>query len=645
MRQLFQLTSPFRATQDQKNAVKKLTAGLKAGAKFQTLLGVTGSGKTFTMAKVAETAKKPALVISHNKTLAWQLYREFKEFFPKNEVHYFVSYYDYYQPEAYLPATDTYIEKDAKINETIDKLRHAATQAVLTRPDTIIVASVSCIYNIGDPEEYQRASTRIKIGDSPGRQQFLRTLVKLRYERNDVARLPGTFSAKGEVITVWHPAGEHKVGVTFGGNTIEKIEHSRSGLVSEYTFFPAKHFVTPEEKLDLAIENIRAELAERLAQFKKDGKILEAARLGERTNYDLEMIRETGYCSGIENYSRHLSFREPGAPPFSLFDYFASAYGDDFIVFVDESHMSVPQIRGMYNGDRARKQVLVEHGFRLPSALDNRPLKFSEWLERVPRGIFVSATPGDYEYEKSCGACPEPRRRVAEQLLRPTHILDPKIEVRPTKGQIDDLIKEIRERVKRKERTLVTVITKRLAEDLNEHLKEKGVKTAYLHSEIHTLERPEILADLRRGEVDVLVGVNLLREGLDLPEVSLIAIFDADKEGFLRNETTLVQTMGRAARHPEGKVIMYADNITASMKAAIYETDRRRKYQEEYNREHNLKPRPIKKKVEPKKAAELPPQAEWLKKLSKRELEKRLKEAAHEWDFETAILIRDYLKK
>lgn len=637
----FQLISQFKTTADQKNAIKKLVAGVKSGQKFQTLLGVTGSGKTFTMANVIQKLQKPTLVISHNKTLAWQLYQEFKQFFPKNEVHYFVSYYDYYQPEAYLPTTDTYIEKDAKINETIDKLRHAATQAVLSRKDVILVASVSCIYNIGDPKEYQNLSLVIKKGQPISRQEFLRTLVRLKFERNEYNPLPGTFSAKGETININLPTGEYSIVVRFEDNRIRQLEHSKDGQLDKYFLFPAKHFVTRQERLNLALGNIRLEMDDRVKELRDKEQIIEAARLEQRTNYDLEMLAETGYCSGIENYSRHLSFRNPGDPPFTLLDYFSEATRDNFLVLADESHMTIPQIRGMYNGDRARKEVLVRHGFRLPSALDNRPFKFKEWLERVPQLIFISATPADYEYENSQQG---PKSFVAEQLLRPTNITDPKIEVRPTNNQIEDLVQEIKKREKRKERTLVTVITKRLAEDLAEHLAGKKIKTAYLHSEIHTLDRPDILAGLRRGEVDVLVGVNLLREGLDLPEVSLVAILDADKEGFLRNETTLVQTMGRTARHIEGTVIMYADTMTASMKQAIKETKRRREYQEEYNKRNNLKPQPIKKKVEPKKKEE-PPQAQWLKELSKRRLEAELKQAVKDWDFETAILIRDYLKK
>jgi excinuclease ABC subunit B len=637
----FTLESSFSLTEDQRRATSSLVAGMNESQKFQTLLGVTGSGKTFTMASVIQEVQKPTLIISHNKTLAWQLYQEFKEFFPTNEVHYFVSYYDYYQPEAYLPSTDTYIEKDAKINDVIDKLRHSATQGVLTRDDVIVVSSVSCIYNIGDPETYREASYAVARGQSLSRQQFMRELIRLKYERNDYAREPGTFEAKGERVVVYAPTGEANVAVQFSLNQIEELHHSKHGVLSEFTIFPAKHFVTREENLDPALSAIRAELDEQLALFERRGKVLEAARLEQRTNYDLEMLRETGYVSGIENYSRHLSQKSPGAPPDTLLNYF-TLRNRDFLVFVDESHMTLPQIRGMYNGDRARKEVLVEHGFRLPSALDNRPLMFSEWVERVPRVIFVSATPGDYEYEHSRS---DSRRYVAEQLLRPTHILDPEVEVRPTERQVNDLTREIEVRISRGERVLVTVITKRLAEDLAEHLSGKNIRAAYLHSDVHTLDRPEILNNLRRGEVDVLVGINLLREGLDLPEVSLVAILDADKEGFLRNETTLIQTMGRAARHPNGKVVMYADSMTDAMKHAISETERRREHQREYNTTHNLTPQPITKRIAPKRELDIQPEREWIERLSAKELRAELKRAVNEWDFERAILVRDALEK
>lgn len=655
----FKLKSNFSPTGDQPEAIKKLSDGLARGAKAQTLLGVTGSGKTFTIANVIEKNKKPTLVISHNKTLAWQLYQEFKDFFPKNEVHYFVSYYDYYQPEAYIPQTDTYIEKDAKINEIIDKLRHAATQAILTRPDTIIVSSVSCIYNIGDPEEYKNASLELKNGMFLSRRELLRKLVIMRFSRNNIAELPGTFRQKGETVEIDLPTGEQKIRIFFSGMNIEKIWHSKLGNINYFPLFPAKHFVAEDKKIKTAVSNIELELNERINEFKKENKILEAARIEQRTHYDLEMLLETGYCSGIENYSRHLSFRKAGESPFSLIDFFAYAYGDkNFLTIVDESHMTIPQIRGMYNGDRSRKQTLVDHGFRLPSCLDNRPLKFAEWEDKVNQIIFSSATPEDYELEKSKAgkdiftkhSSDKPTsgstNGVAEQLIRPTHILDPIVEVRKTKNQIENAIEEIHLRIKNGQRVLITVVTKRLAEDLAEHLAKAGIKTAYLHSEIKTLNRPEILNDLRSGKTDVIVGVNLLREGLDLPEVSLILIFDADKEGFLRNETTMIQTIGRAARHIEGKVIMYADKITGSMRSAIKETERRRAAQEKFNKENNLKPKPIIKSVKETKIKESIPEPEkiWLESKTKKELERELKIAISEWDFEKAILIRDYLK-
>jgi len=637
----FTLEADYTPTDDQKNAADKLVGGVNDGQKFQTLLGVTGSGKTFTMATTIERLGRPTLVISHNKTLAWQLYQEFKSFFPKNEVHYFVSYYDYYQPEAYLPSTDTYIEKDAKINEVIDRLRHSATQAVLTKDDVIVVASVSCIYNIGDPVAYKEAAQKLTVGSTTSRQELLRDLVKLRYERNDMAREPGTFEVKGESVFIYLPTGEASVRVNLSGDTIESIAHSVFGESKELSIFPARHFVSRDEDVSGPIRKIESELAERLAEFSKQGKILEAARLEQRTRYDIEVLRETGYVSGIENYSRHLSGRPAGSPPDTLLDYFTTAH-KDFLVFVDESHMTLPQIRGMYNGDRSRKEVLIDHGFRLPSALDNRPFTFDEWYSHVPQGVFVSATPGDLEYKESQSGA---RSYVAEQLLRPTHILDPEIEIRPTENQVSDLLEEIQKRVAIGERALVTVITKRLAEDLAEHLTRAGIKAAYLHADIHTLDRPEVLNSLRRGDVDVLVGINLLREGLDLPEVSLVAILDADKEGFLRNETTLIQTMGRAARHPEGRVIMYADHTTDSMKNALKETERRRRYQQEYNKERGLKPSHVIKRDAP--AAELrtesSPEKEILLSLSKKDLKRELKKAVDEWEFERAIIIRDIL--
>ncbi|MDP3764750.1 MAG: excinuclease ABC subunit UvrB [bacterium] len=632
----FKLVSKFSPTGDQPQAIEKLTAGVLAGAKAQTLLGVTGSGKTFTLANVIANVQKSTLVVSHNKTLAWQLYQEFKDFFPENEVHYFVSYYDYYQPEAYIPHSDTYIEKDAKINQEIDKLRHAATQAVLSNPDTIIVASVSCIYNIGDPNEYQNAAMVLKTGISISRKDFLKRLVLMQFSRNNIAPLPGTFRTKGETMEINLPTGDEIIRVNFFGSEIEKIWSSKLGILNEYTLYPAKHFITSENKLKIALANIETELDERLKELRKENKVLEAARLEQRTHYDMEMLAEAGYCSGIENYSRHLAFRKAGESPYTLLDFFPK----NALLIVDESHMTIPQIRGMYNGDRARKLTLVEHGFRLPSALDNRPMMFKEWENRTNQIIFSSATPNDYELDQSKE---NHKLYLAEQLIRPTHILDPMVEVRPTEGQITDAIKEIGNRVKRGERVLITVITKRLAEDLAEHLAKAGIKSAYLHSEIKTMNRPEILNDLRSGKIDALVGVNLLREGLDLPEVSLILIFDADKEGFLRNETTMVQTIGRAARHIEGKVIMYADKITGSMKAAIKETSRRRAAQEKYNKENGFTPISIKKDI--KLTPVIPePEKIWLESKTKKELERELKTAIAEWDFEKAILLRDYLK-
>ncbi|MDP3799953.1 MAG: excinuclease ABC subunit UvrB [bacterium] len=632
----FKLVSKFKPTGDQPEAIKKLTAGVLAGAKAQTLLGVTGSGKTFTLANVIENVQKPTLVVSHNKTLAWQLYQEFKDFFPENEVHYFVSYYDYYQPEAYMPQTDTYIEKDAKINQEIDKLRHAATQAVLSNPDTIIVASVSCIYNIGDPNEYQNAAMFLKTGINISRKDFLKRLVLMQFSRNNIAPLPGTFRTKGETMEINLPTGDEIIRVNFFGSEIEKIWSSKLGILNEYTLFPAKHFITSENKLKIALTNIQTELDECLKELRKENKVLEAARLEQRTHYDIEMLSEAGYCSGIENYSRHLAFRKAGESPYTLLDFFPK----DALLIVDESHMTIPQIRGMYNGDRARKTTLVEHGFRMPSALDNRPMMFKEWEEKPNQIIFSSATPNDYELEKSSN---KQNLYLAEQLIRPTHILDPVVEVRPTEGQIDNALKEIKERAKLNERVLITVVTKRLAEDLAEHLAKAGIKAAYLHSEIKTMNRPEILNDLRSGKIDALVGVNLLREGLDLPEVSLILIFDADKEGFLRNETTMIQTIGRAARHIDGKVIMYADKLTGSMKAAIRETSRRRTAQEKYNKENGFEPIAIKKDI--KLTPVIPePERIWLESKTKKELERELKAAIAEWDFEKSILIRDYLK-
>ena len=664
---------------DQPQAIEKLVANLDMGVLRQTLLGVTGSGKTFTMANVIERVQKPTLVISHNKTLAAQLYQEFKEFFPESAMHYFVSYYDYYQPEAYIPSTDTYIEKDAKINELIDGLRHASTASLLTRNDVIIVASVSCIYGIGDPEEYEKVANELKIGQKISPREVARYLVLLQYHRNDFDPRQGEFRIRGDMVEIHSPSGEEIIVVEFSGNSIEKITVRKVGTLNPkpYTpnpikIFPAKHFVTPRQKLELAIKNIKQEAKERVAYFKKSGKLLEAQRLAERTNFDMEMLKETGYCNGIENYSRHLSFREPGSPPYTLIDYFNYAYGQqgdrdslgvpvskNWLCFIDESHATVPQLRGMYEGDFARKKTLVEYGFRLPSAIDNRPLKFPEFNKKVGPIIYVSATPADYELKMSvCKKLEAGSRKsevaIAEQLIRPTGLLDPKIEVRKTAGQIKDVIREIKKRVAKKERSLVLALTKRLAEDIAEYLAEAGIKTTYLHSEIKTLDRPEILKDLRLGNYDAVVGINLLREGLDLPEVSFIAILDADKEGFLRNERTLLQITGRAARHLNGEVIMYADTVTDSMKRAMGETERRRQIQADYNAEHSITPQQIQKEIrkslleeakgrQEEELAPLIPQGP--KKDVLKALEREMKRAAKEMNFELAARIRDQIKK
>jgi len=643
----FEIVADFKMTGDQPQAVEKLAEGLDKGFKRQTLLGVTGSGKTFTMANVIERVQKPTLVICHNKTLAAQLCSEFKEFFPNNAVEYFVSYYDYYQPEAYVPRTDTYIEKEVDINEEIDKLRHAATRALFERRDVLIVASVSCIYGLGEPEEYHSFVVSLKRGNNYERQKLLRRLVDMQYERNDIDFTRGRFRIRGDTLEIQPSYEEMALRIEFFGDNIDRIvviDPLTGELLTELDsvdIYPAKHFVTSHEKLMLAIENIQKELEERLAELKQQGKILEAARLEARTNYDIEMLREAGYCTGVENYSRHLSGRAPGSPPWTLLDYFP----DDFMLFIDESHMTLPQIRGMYHGDRSRKETLVEYGFRLPSALDNRPLNFTEFEQRVNQVIYTSATPADYEYEHS--------QQVAEQLVGPTGLLEPTVEVKPTRGQIDDLLDQIKSRVDRGERCLVTTLTKRMAEELADYLIETGVKTHYLHSEINTLERVEILRDLRLGVYDVVVGINLLREGLDLPEVSLVAILDADKEGFLRSEGSLIQTMGRAARHVGGHVIMYADTATNSMAAAIKETQRRRQIQEAYNKEHGITPQGIRKAIRditervravaetraPYVAA-APIAKEDVARLIK-ELEAQMKTAARSLEFEKAALLRD----
>ena len=647
---MFKLKAPFKPTGDQPQAIEKLVKNLKAGVKHNVLLGVTGCGKTFDLCNVIQTVQKPTLVITFNKLLAAQLFQEFKEFFPENAVHYFVSYYDYYQPEAYIPQTDTYIEKDAKINEEIDRLRHAATQDLLTRNDIIIVASVSCIYNIGSPEAYQQVSLEIKKGQKIKRRDFLSHLTSLQYQRNDIDFKPGTFRVRGDMIEIYLVTGKEILRIEFLSDEIDKILIATSSitpsyklLTTNYRLFPAHFWVTPQEKLNIAIENIKLELQGQIKKLKKQKKLLEAQRLKQRTNYDLEMLKETGYCHGIENYSRHLEFRKPGEDPYALIDYFPR----DFLIFIDESHMTLPQLHAMANQDRARKKTLIEYGFRLPSAIDNRPLTFKEFEKKANQVIYVSATPAEEERRKAG------KKYIVEQLIRPTGLLEPSIEIRITKNQVRDLIKEIKKRVAKKQRTLVLTLTKRLAEALSDYLSEEGITSQWLHSEVKTLERPQILKDLRKGKYDVLVGINLLREGLDLPEVALVAILDADKEGFLRSETTLIQTMGRAARHLEGHVILYADKITSSMKKAIDETLRRRKIQENYNKKRGITPRSIIKEIRDwpftPKAKEIssefwtPPTHHpiWDKKL----LEREMKEAAKNLDFERAAEIRDLIKK
>ncbi len=642
----FEIVSDFKMTGDQPQAVGKLVEGLNKGFKHQTVLGVTGSGKTFTMANVVERVQRPTLVICHNKTLAAQLCSELKEFFPNNAVEYFVSYYDYYQPEAYVPRTDTYIEKEVDINEEIDKLRHSATRSLFERRDVLIVASVSCIYGLGEPEEYHSFVCSLKRGDSRPRHQILRQLVDMQYERNDIAFTRGKFRIRGDTLEIQPAYEEIALRIEFFGDDIERIveiDPLTGELLTELDsvdIYPAKHFVTSHDKLMLAIENIKQELQERLGELKQQGKILEAARLEARTNYDIEMLKEAGYCNGVENYSRHLSGRTPGSPPWTLLDYFP----DDFLLFIDESHMTLPQIRGMYHGDRSRKETLVEYGFRLPSALDNRPLNFTEFQGHINHVIYTSATPADYEYEHS--------QQIVEQLIRPTGLLEPTVEVKPTKGQIDDLLDQIKTRVGKRERCLVTTLTKRMAEELADYLIEMGIKTHYLHSEIDTLERVAILRDLRLGVYDVVVGINLLREGLDLPEVSLVAILDADKEGYLRSAGSLIQTMGRASRHIDGQAIMYADTVTNSMRAAIEETQRRRHIQEVHNREHGITPQGIRKAIKDitervRVVAETrapyvttPIAKEDIARLIK-EMESQMKTAARNLEFEKAALLRD----
>ena len=592
MEHQFEIVSAYSPQGDQPVAIEKLVEGINSGKKKQVLLGATGTGKTFTISNVIKEVQKPTLVMAHNKTLAGQLYSELKDFFPNNAVEYFVSYYDYYQPEAYVPQTDTFIEKDAQINDEIDKLRHSATAALFERDDVIIVASVSCIYGLGSPEEYRELVVSLRVGMEKDRNQLLRELVDVQYGRNDIDFKRGTFRVRGDVVEIF-PASldEHCIRIEFFGDEIDRIRevNALTGEVlaerDHVAIFPASHFVTREEKMKVAIENIEKELEERLKELNDNGKLLEAQRIEQRTRYDLEMMREMGFCSGIENYSRHLTLRPAGATPYTLLDYFP----EDFLIVMDESHVSVPQVRAMYNGDQARKQVLVDHGFRLPSALDNRPLTFDEFEEKTNQVIYVSATPGPYELEQS----PE----VIEQIIRPTGLLDPPIDIRPIEGQIDDLLGEIQDRIAKNERVLITTLTKKMSEDLTDYLKDVGIKVNYLHSEVKTLERIEIIRDLRLGKFDVLVGINLLREGLDIPVVSLVAILDADKEGFLRSERSLIQTIGRAARNENGRVIMYADRITRSMGIAIEETKRRRSIQEAYNEEHGITPKTIQKGV------------------------------------------------
>ncbi len=646
----FKIHSEFKPSGDQPEAIKQLVKGIKEGKRHQTLLGATGTGKTFTMSNVIQQVGKPTLIIAHNKTLAGQLYSEFKEFFPENRVEYFVSYYDYYQPEAYVPSTDTFIEKDASINDEIDKLRHSATSALFERNDVIVISSVSCIYGLGNPEEYKDMVVSVRVGMEMERNTLLRKLVDVQYTRNDIDFHRGTFRVRGDVVEIF-PASrdEQCIRIEFFGDEIERIREINylTGEVlkerEHFAIFPASHFVTREEKMTLAIERIERELEEQLKVFRAENKLLEAQRLEQRTNYDLEMMREMGFCSGIENYSVHLTLRPKGSTPYTLLDYF----GDDWLIMIDESHVSLPQVRGMYNGDQARKKVLVEHGFRLPSALDNRPLTFDEFDEKAKQFVYVSATPGPYEIEHT--------DEMVEQIIRPTGLLDPVVEVRKSEHQIDDLMEEIQQRVTKNERVLITTLTKKMSEDLTTYLKEAGVKVNYLHSEIKTLERIEIIRDLRMGVYDVLIGINLLREGLDIPEVSLVAILDADKEGFLRSERSLIQTIGRAARNEHGKVIMYADKITRSMEIALSETKRRRETQQAYNEAHGITPTTINKKIRDVISAtvetdetEAPKKTK--KKLTKKErqqtierIEHEMKEAAKALDFERATELRDIL--
>lgn len=648
----FKLNSEFDPQGDQPQAIEKIVKGVKEGKRHQTLLGATGTGKTFTMSNVIKEVGKPTLIIAHNKTLAGQLYSEFKEFFPENRVEYFVSYYDYYQPEAYVPSTDTFIEKDASINDEIDQLRHSATSALFERDDVIIIASVSCIYGLGNPEEYKDLVVSVRVGMEMDRSELLRKLVDVQYSRNDIDFQRGTFRVRGDVVEIFPASREEMcIRVEFFGDEIDRIREVNylTGEVirerEHFAIFPASHFVTREEKMKIAIERIEKELEERLKELKDENKLLEAQRLEQRTNYDLEMMREMGFCSGIENYSVHLTLRPPGSTPYTLLDYF----GDDWLVMIDESHVTLPQIRGMFNGDQARKKVLVDHGFRLPSAMDNRPLKFEEFEQKTNQLVYVSATPGPYEIEHT--------DEMVEQIIRPTGLLDPKIDVRPTKNQIDDLLGEIQERIDRDERVLVTTLTKKMSEDLTTYMKEAGIKVNYLHSEIKTLERIEIIRDLRMGTYDVVVGINLLREGIDIPEVSLVVILDADKEGFLRSNRSLIQTIGRAARNDKGEVIMYADKMTDSMQYAIDETQRRREIQMAHNEKYGITPKTINKKIHDVISATVEndetnekQQTEVPKKMTKKErqktienIEKEMKKAAKDLDFERATELRDML--
>ena len=644
---MFELVSTYRPSGDQPKAIEELVKGIKVGAKEQVLLGATGTGKTYTISNVITEVNKPTLVMAHNKTLAGQLYSEFKELFPNNAVEYFVSYYDYYQPEAYIPHSDTYIEKDAKINEEIDRLRHSAVQDVNSRNDVIVVASVSCIYNIGSPENYENISLKIKIGQKIKRKDFLILLTNLQYQRNDIEFKPGHFRVRGGLIEINFVTGEKVLRIEFLGDKIENIFESTPKLNLSFKkikensikIFPASFWVAPQNKIKIAIEDIKLELQERLKELKKENKLLEIERLEQKTNYDIEMLRETGWCQGIENYSSHLEFRKPGQSPFSLIDHFKHFNPNGFLMFIDESHISISQIRAMSIQDRIRKQTLIDFGFRLPSAIDNRPLNFSEFEERQEQTVFVSATPNDFEKQKA-------GENIVEQLIRPTGLLEPSIEIRKTENQIKDLLKEIEKQIAKKQRVLVLTLTKRLAEEISGYLIERGIKTQYIHSEIKTMDRPEIFKNFRQGKYDVLVGINLLREGIDLPEVALVAILDADKEGFLRNKTTLIQTMGRAARHLNGHAILYADKMTQSMQSAINEINRRRKIQEDYNKKNKITPQAIIKDIRDWGFSKKEDIAEefWVvhdKKL----LEKEMKEAAKNLDFERAAKIRDLIEK